>query len=132
MENDKLKLSEIIGVASGHAGALAGAVVVTGKKFGLCVRSMMTGEPGPSDQLAKKPVQVRAKKKVKKKTSKTGKKKAEGKKAKIKRKTKKPKRASRPQSRPTSRVGAETNVATEAKMSSDKSRETKAPTDSVS
>ena len=84
MENNKLKHSGIVGVASRHAGALAGAVVVTGKKFGLCVRSMMTGEPGPSDRLAKKPVQVR----TKKKTSKTGKKKAEGKGAKIRRKTK--------------------------------------------
>jgi len=88
MENDKLKPSRIIGVASSHAGALVGAVVVTGKKFGLCVRSMMTGKPGPSDRLSKKPVQVRLKKKAKKKTSKTGKKKAEGKGAKIKRKTK--------------------------------------------
>ena len=96
MENDKLKPSEIIGVASSHAGALFGAVVVTGKKFGLCVRSMMTGEPGPSDRLAKKPVQVRTKKKAKKKTSETGKKKAESKGAKIKRKTEKPKRSSRP------------------------------------
>jgi len=100
MENNKLKPSGIVGVASRHAGALVGAVVVTGKKFGLCVRSMMTGEPGPSDRLAKKPVQVRAKKqakkktkkktkkKAKKKTSETGKKKAQGKGAKIKRKTK--------------------------------------------
>jgi hypothetical protein len=88
MKNDKLKPSRIIGVVSRHAGALAGAVVVTGKKFGLCVRSMMTEEPGPSDRLAKKPVQVRTKKKAKKKTSETGKKKAEGKGAKIRRKTK--------------------------------------------
>ena len=132
MENDKLKLSGIIGVVSGHAGVLVGAVVVTGKKFGLCVRSMMTGEPGPSDRLAKKPVQVRTKKKAKKKTSETGKKKAESKGAKIKRKTEKPKRSSRPQSRPTSKAGAETNLATKAKMYSAKSRETKAPNDSVS
>jgi len=128
MENNKLKPSGIVGVASRHAGALVGAAVVTGKKFGLCVRSMMTGEPGPSDRLAKKPVQVRAKKK----TSKTGKKKAEGKGTKIKKKTEKPKRSSRPQSRPTSKAGAERNVATEVKMSSDKSGETKTPTDSVS
>jgi len=118
MENDKLKPSGIIGVVSGHAGVLVGAVVVTGKKFGLCVRSMMTGEPGPSDRLAKKPVQVRvkkkAKKKTKKKTSETGKKKTEGKGAKTKRKTEKPRRSSRPQNRPTSKVGTETNVATEA------------------
>jgi len=132
MENNKLKPSGIVGVASRHAGALAGAVVVTGKKFRLCVRSMMTGEPGPSDRLAKKPVQVRTKKKAKKKTSETGKKKAQGKGAKIKSKTEKPKRSSRSQSRPTSKADTETNVATEAKMSNDKSRETKAPTDSVS
>ena len=132
MENDKLKPSGIIGVVSRRAGVLVGAVVVTGKKFGLCVRSMMTEEPGPSDRLAKKPVQVRTKKKAKKKTSETGKKKAEGKGAKTKRKTEKPKRSSHPQSRPTSKAGAERNVATEAKMSNDKSGETKAPTDSVS
>ena len=132
MENNKLKHSGIVGVASRHAGALAGAVVVTGKKFGLCVRSMMTGEPASSDRLAKKPVKVRTKKKAKKKTSKTGKKKAEVKRAKIKRKTEKPTRSSRSQSRPKSKAVAETNRATEAKMSNTKSGETKAPTDSVS
>jgi len=132
MENDKLKPSGIVGVVSRNAGALAGVVVVTGKKFGLCVRSMMTGEPGPSDRRAKKPVQVQTKKKAKKKIGKTGKKKAEVKRAKIKRKTEKPTRSSRSQSRPKSEEKAETNRAIETKMSDTKSRDTKAPTDSVS
>ena len=132
MENDKFKPSGIVGVVSRHAGVLVGAVVATGKKFGLGVRSTKTGKPGPSDRLAKKPVQVRVKKKTKKKTSEMGKKKAQGKGAKIKSKTERPRRSSRSQSRPTSKVDTETNVAIEAKMSNDKSGETKAPTDSVS
>ena len=112
MENDKIELSKIVGVVSKRAGALVGAAVVTGKKIGLCVRNMMTVEAGPSDRIAKKPVQTRAKKKRRE----TGKKKSEGEEAKIKRKTEKPKRSSRPRGHPASKA--------QAKMSNGKSRET--------
>jgi len=120
MENDKIELSEIIEVVSRYAGALMGAAVVTGKKIGLCIRNMMTVVEGPSDRIAKKPVQTRAKKKRRE----TGKKKREGEEAKIKRKTEKPKRSSRPRNRLTSKA--------KAKMSSGKSRKTNTSTDSVS
>jgi len=120
MENDNIELSKTVRAVSRHTGALVGTAVVTGKKIGLCVKNMMTVEAGPSKQVAKKPVQVRAKKKKKG----TGKKRREGEEAKIKRKAEKPKRSSRPRNHLTSKD--------EAKMSRDKSRKTNASTDSVS
>ena len=124
MENDKLERSGILGVTSMHAGALAGAVVVTGKKIGLCVKSIMTAEQGQAEQIKKSPVQVQAKKKKSEtKKKKTKAKKTKDKKTKIKKKTKRPKRTSRPRNRPTSKV--------KAKISNEKSPERNASTDSV-
>ncbi len=119
MENDKLERSGILGVTCRHAGVWAGAVVVTGKKIGLCVKSIMTAEQGQAEQIKKSPVQVQAKKKK----AATKRKKTKAKKAKIKKKTKRPKRTSRPRNRPTSEVKAE--------ISNKKSPKRNASTDSV-
>jgi len=119
----------IVGAIPKFAGALVGLAVVAGKKVRLCIRNMMTVQPGPSTRIAKKPMQVQTEKKagtaeekktesqqaksakrpVQAPTKKKGK--AEG--TKIKSEPKKEKRSNSPQNRPISGTGGETNVATE-------------------
>ncbi|MHC4395938.1 MAG: hypothetical protein ACYS1A_09825 [Planctomycetota bacterium] len=126
METNKLKHSGILGTASRHAGALAGAVVVTGKKIGLCVKNVITTEQEPAEQIKKSPVQVQAKKKkiaTKTKTVKK-KKKRKAKTTKVKKKTKTPKRTSRP--------GSRIPPKTKTTVPKVKSTKTTASTDSVS
>jgi hypothetical protein len=118
MKTNKLKNSGILGAASMHAGALTGAVVVTGRKIGHCVKSMMTSEQGAAEQNQKRPVQVQMKKIVKKQ------KKRKAKTAGAKRKTKVPKKTSRSKSLSTSSANA--------KMSKDKSPKRTKTTGSMS
>ena len=65
MRDEKLVGAGLVGVVAKGAGAFVGTAVVAGRKIGLCVRSTLTPEEGPSTQAAKKPVRVPAKPKPK-------------------------------------------------------------------